>query len=94
MLCLEKKLLALLFNICSSFSELLCDFKLVVFMMPYLLAENQESTWSTQKVSNIKLMLQVKVVFKLLSTVVFLSQHQTEFCLLFSLSALWSKLTK
>ena len=60
MLCLEKKLLALLFNICSSFSELLCDFKLAVFMMPYLLAENQDSTWSTQKVSNIKLMLQVK----------------------------------
>ena len=39
-----------------------------------------------------KLLAEQEVVFKLLSTVVFLSQHQTEFC--FSLSALWSKLTK
>ena len=41
-----------------------------------------------------KLLAEQEVVFKLLSTVVFLSQHQTEFCLLFSLSALLSKLTK
>ena len=41
-----------------------------------------------------KLLAEQEVVFKLLSSGVFLSQHQTEFWLLFSLSALWSKLTK
>ena len=41
-----------------------------------------------------KLLAEQEVVFKLLSTVVFLIQHQTEFWLLFSLSALWSKVTK